>query len=72
MEGYFLLNEKNLKLLKEEPNAAKFIKKYISGREFLYNENRYCLWLVNASPEELRRLPEIMRRVELVKEFSQK
>ncbi len=71
--GHFLLNEEEkLELLKEEPNAAKFIKKYISGREFLYNENRYCLWLVNASPEELRRLPEIMRRVELVKEFRNK
>jgi len=66
-----LSEEEKEQLLKKEPEAEKFIKKYISGREFLYNENRYCLWLVSAKPEELRRLPEIMKRVELVRKFRE-
>lgn len=71
--GYFLLNEDEKdELLKKEPNAIKFIKKFISGREFLYNENRYCLWLVKANPDEIRSMPEIMKRIQLVKEFRQK
>ncbi len=71
--GFFLLSqeEKN-QLLEKEPAAAKFIRKYISGREFLNNINRYCIWLVDAAPNELSRLPEIMKRVELVREFRNK
>lgn len=70
--GFFLLSEEEkCLLLKKEPEAEKFIKKYISGREFLYGENRYCIWLVDAKPDELRSLPEIMKRVELVKKFRQ-
>lgn len=68
--GFFLFSEdeKNT-LLKVEPQATKFIRKFISGREFLYNENRYCLWLVGATPEELRQMPHVMQRVQKVGEF---
>jgi len=61
-------NEKN-DLLNKEPNASKFIKPLISAREFLNNEKRWCLWLVNAEPSELRRHPLILERVEKVKQF---
>jgi restriction-modification enzyme MmeI-like protein len=71
--GHFLLTEEEKdEILKKEPLAKKFIKKFISGREFLHNENRYCLWLVDASPDDLKRLPEVRKRVELVKEFREK
>lgn len=71
--GFFLLNEEQKnELLNIEPEASKFLRKFISGREFLYNENRYCLWLVDAKPDELHRLPEVMRRVQQVREFRSK
>lgn len=71
--GHFLFSEEEKdELILKEPNAIKFLKKFISGREFLYNENRYCLWLVDAKPEELRALPEVMKRVQQVREFRQK
>ncbi|HEY4527348.1 MAG TPA: DNA methyltransferase [Candidatus Paceibacterota bacterium] len=56
-------------LLTKEPDAAKFVRPFISAHEFLHGESRYCLWLVDARPEELRALPEVMRRVEAVKTF---
>lgn len=70
--GHFILteDEKN-EILKREPLAEKFIKKYVNAQEFLSNEFRYCLWLVNAKPDELKKLPEVMKRVELVKKFRQ-
>jgi len=68
--GHFLLSEdeKN-ELLEKEKSATKYIKKFISGREFLNNENRYCLWLVDVHPNELRQLPEVMKKVQKVREF---
>jgi hypothetical protein len=54
--------------LRKEPNAAKFIKKLLGSVEFINNKKRYCLWLVGANPTELRKLPEVMKRIELCRQ----
>ncbi len=54
--------------VKREPNAIKYIKKLVGSTEFINNKKRYCLWLVGASPAELRKMPEVMKRVELCKQ----
>jgi hypothetical protein len=41
----------------------------MGGHDFINGEQRYCLWLVSAGPDELRKLPKIRGRVELVREF---
>ncbi|MDA3839283.1 MAG: class I SAM-dependent DNA methyltransferase [Candidatus Delongbacteria bacterium] len=53
----------------EEPKAVKFIKPLISAREFLNNKKRWCLWLKDISPQELRSMPKVMECVEAVKQF---
>ena len=40
----------------------------IGSAEFINNIPRYCLWLVNCPPNELRAMPEVMKRVQAVKE----
>lgn len=68
--GNLLLSntEKNEFILKE-PNAGKYIKPLISAYEFLNGEKRWCLWLLNIEPNELKKMPEVLKRVELVKKF---
>ena len=68
--GHLLLSdeEKNEITLKE-PKIEKFIKPLISAYEFLNGEKRWCLWLVDAEPSEIKQSTEIMKRVELVKKF---
>ena len=68
--GYLLLSdhEKNEFIIKE-PKAEKFIKPLISAYEFLNGGNRWCLWLVDAEPSELKQLPEVLKRIEAVKKF---
>jgi len=68
--GHFILtdDEKN-KFLEIEPLAEKYIKPFLSAKEFLNNEKRWCIWLVGANPNELRSLPEILNRIEKVKKF---
>ena len=51
--------------VKKEPTAHKYIKKLTGAAEFINNKKRYCLWLVGVSPTELRKMPEVMKRVEL-------
>lgn len=47
-----------------EPRAAKFIKSFMGADEFIKGKKRWCLWLVSASPAELRTMPAVMERVE--------
>jgi hypothetical protein len=63
----FTEQEKEIFLLKE-PGAQSFMKQFIGSQEFINGNYRWCLWLKNASPNELKALPEVIKRVELVKE----
>ena len=65
---FFTDNEKN-EFLQIEPNAEKFIKPFLSAKEYLNYENRWCLWLKDISPSDLRNLPNVLQRIEKVKEF---
>ncbi len=68
--GHLLLSDvEKTEFLKIEPRAEKFIKPLISAYEFLNNQKRWCLWLVDAEPGELKQLPEVLKRVEAVKKF---
>ena len=44
---------------------CKFVKKLIGGSEMLYNRDRYVLWLVNASPADIKADKRILERVEM-------
>jgi type I restriction-modification system DNA methylase subunit len=55
--------------LRVEPEAAPYFKPLISAREFLNNKRRWCLWLVGADPGKLRKMPEVLKRIEAVKQF---
>ena len=69
-DGNFLLSDdEKAELIAKEPGTAKFIRPLISAREFLNDENRWCLWMVDASPADIRAIPEIMKRVEAVRKY---
>ncbi len=55
-------------LIKSEPLAEKYIRKYSGGVDFLRNQERYCLWLVGASPSDLAKMPLVRKRVEAVRQ----
>ena len=50
--------------IKKEPAAKPFIKKLLGSEEFINNKKRYCLWLVNASPAQIKSMKEVYKRVE--------
>ena len=56
-------------ILKREPKLEKFIYRYVGAEEFINGKVRYVLWLINATPDEIRRSKELYRRVEAVKNF---
>lgn len=54
--------------IRREPKAKKYIKRLTGAAEFINNKDRYCLWLVDVSPKELRTMPLVMNRIELCRQ----
>lgn len=65
--GYLLLTtaEKD-QLLVNEPQAAKWIKRLVGAQEFINGKERWCLWLLDVSDEEIKEIPEVQARVNAV------
>ena len=64
-----LTEEEKNELLKTEPQAEKFIRPFMMGKDFIQRKPRYCLWLVGANPSELKKCKKVLERVEKVREF---
>jgi type II restriction/modification system DNA methylase subunit YeeA len=66
--GNLLLDDAERKeLLRHEPQAKKWLRKFLGAEEFLNNTSRWCLWLVGISPTELKAMPMVSARVNAVK-----
>ena len=55
--------------LEREPKAASFVKRLIGAKEYINNKPRYCLWLKDVSPFELRKMPIVLERMEAVRKM---
>jgi len=55
--------------IKKDPNSKNYIKKLVGSEEFINNKDRYCLWLVNVNPAEIKHCPLILERIGKVKEM---
>jgi hypothetical protein len=66
--GHLLLDDdERRELLARQPDARKFVRRFVGSHEFINGESRWCLWLVEAAPAELRGMPEIVQRIEQVR-----
>ncbi len=68
--GNFILSEEEKEsLLSKEPSLAKWIHLYIGADEFIKGKKRWCLWLKDASPEDIKRSKVLYERVTAVRQF---
>ncbi|MDR1829671.1 MAG: hypothetical protein LBQ76_02770, partial [Candidatus Fibromonas sp.] len=67
--NYLFTESEKDEFLRKEPQAEKWFRKWIGSDEFINRYFRYCLWLGDCSPDELRKMPECMKRVEAVRQF---
>src|SRR5699024_4214130 len=51
------------------PAAEKFFYRWYGSQEFIKGIERWVLWLGNATPAELRAMPEVMKRVQAVRDY---
>ncbi len=68
--GNLLLDEEEKnKLLIENPESIKFIRKFIGATELLNNYCRFCLWIEDKILDKALLIPEISDRINKTKKF---
>jgi hypothetical protein len=67
--NYLFTPEEKDAFLKAEPRAAKFFRRWLGSYEFINGIERWCLWLGDCAPDQLRQMPEAMKCVEAVRQF---
>ena len=68
--GYlFLSPEEKEHIIAKEPQIERYIKRIYGSVEYINNKERYCLWLVNSNPSDIRNSTFIRNRIEQVKQF---
>ena len=69
-DGNYLFKPDEMnEFIAKEPNSKKYFKRWYGADEFINGKIRYCLWLGDCSPNELRSMPECMKRIKAVREF---
>jgi hypothetical protein len=63
----FLDDDEKAALLAECPAAGTWVRPFLGADEFINSIPRWCLWLKDCSPSELRAMPAVMERVQKVK-----
>lgn len=71
--GNLIIDENELHdFKKKDPISGKYIKQVMGGVDLLRNKTRYCLWLQNVNPGELKKMPMVLTRIENVREHRLK
>lgn len=70
--NYLFTKDEMLDFIKHEPNAANLFKEWYGAYEFINRKPRYCLWLGDQSPAQLRKLPKCLERINSVREYRLK
>jgi type I restriction-modification system DNA methylase subunit len=71
VDGGHLLLEKDeyIELISKDPLSKKYLKRFYGGQEFIQNKERWCLWLVDATPDTLKKMPMVLERINKVKQM---
>ncbi len=67
--NYLFTKEEKEEFIKKEPHSKQYFKKFYGAEEFINNKERYCLYLGECNPAELRSMPLVLDRIKKVKEF---
>ena len=68
--GFYLFKKDEMEaFVKAEPASKAYFRLWYGSDEFINRRPRYCLWLGDCSPAELRKMPECLKRVQAVRDY---
>lgn len=67
--GHLLVEESEYDEVSRDPHASPYLRRFVQGRDMLQEqERRWCLWLKDATPGDLRSSTILRQRIEGVEE----
>ena len=57
------------RFIAEEPLSHKYFRKFIGSDEFINGKNRWCLWLVDVKPQDLKQMPSVINRIDNIRKL---
>lgn len=70
--GNLLMSEEEYReVITREPQLKSIIRRYGGAYEMLSNKWRYCLWLVGASPVDIKSSNFVLQRIQATKDFRE-
>lgn len=68
--GNLILENSEIKeFQRDNPGSELFLKKYVSGKDFLTGKFRWCLWITDKQLNKALGISGVKKRIEAVKEF---
>ena len=68
--GNLIFNDQEKdEFVQAEPLSSKYFKQFIGSEEFINGKSRWCLWLVDIQPQELKKMPLVIKRIENVRQL---
>lgn len=68
--GHLLLSsDEKENLINNYPTCQRLIKKYIGTKEFINNEEKYCLWIQDDDLDFINNIPEIKYRLDCIRKL---
>ena len=68
--GFYLFEKEEMEeFVKTEPRSAQYFTPWYGAKEFINRKPRYCLWLGECNPAELRKMPKVLKKVEAVRDY---
>lgn len=70
--NYIFEKKEKEEFIQKEPLSKKYFRRWIGSEDMLNNGERWILFLKNANPAELNKMPLVLERIKNVKEFRLK
>jgi hypothetical protein len=67
--NYLFSDLEKEEFIQSEPGSKKYFRKWLGSDEFLNGWNRWCLYVKNVEPVDLKALPKVLERIENVRQF---
>lgn len=67
--NYLFTREEMEEFIQAEPQSSQYFRPFYGAVEFIHQKPRYCLWLGECSPAQLKSMPNCLKRVESVRRF---
>lgn len=68
-KNYLFTAKEKEEFILQEPLSEKYMRPWVGSTELINNTKRYCLYLKDCPPSEIRKMPYVLKKIEAVKEM---